>query len=61
MKRKIHKQSNKQQNFNNNNNNNNIKIAEELSQPNENSDAKQEGIKHAKARLGEVLKNGKTK
>jgi len=31
------------------------KIAEELSQPNEN--AKQEGIQHTKARLGEVLKN----
>jgi hypothetical protein len=34
-----------------------IKIAEELSQPNENSDAKQEGIKHTKARLGELLNN----
>ena len=33
------------------------KIAEELSQPNEKSDAKQEGIQHTKARLGEVLKN----
>jgi len=33
------------------------KIAEELSQPNEKSDAKQEGIQHIKARLGEVLKN----
>jgi hypothetical protein len=33
------------------------KIAEELSQPNEKSDAKQEGIKHTRARLGEVLKN----
>ena len=33
------------------------KIAEELSQPNEESDAKQEGIQHTKARLGEVLKN----
>jgi mevalonate kinase len=37
------------------------KILEELYQPNENSDAKQEGIQHTKARLGEVLnKNGKT-
>jgi len=33
------------------------KITEELSQPNEKSDAKEEGIKHTKARLGEVLKN----
>jgi hypothetical protein len=33
------------------------KIAEELSQPNEKSDVKQEGIQHTKARLGEVLKN----
>jgi hypothetical protein len=33
------------------------KIAEELSQPNEKSEAKQEGIQHTKARLGEVLKN----
>ena len=33
------------------------KTAEELSQPNEKSDAKQEGIQHTKARLGEVLKN----
>jgi len=33
------------------------KIAQELSQPNEKSDAKQEGIQHTKARLGEVLKN----
>ena len=31
------------------------KIAEELSQRNEKSDAKQEGIQHTKARLGEVL------
>jgi hypothetical protein len=30
---------------------------EELSQPNENSDAKQEGIQHTKSRLGEVIKN----
>jgi hypothetical protein len=38
------------------------KIVEELSQPNEKSDAKQEGIQHTKARLGEVLNtNGKTK
>jgi hypothetical protein len=33
------------------------KIAEELSQPNEKSDANQEGIKHRKVRLREVLKN----
>jgi hypothetical protein len=33
------------------------KIAEELSQPNEKSDAKQEGIQHTKARVREVLKN----
>jgi len=33
------------------------KITEELSQPNEKSDAKQEGIQHTKARMGEVLKN----
>jgi hypothetical protein len=33
------------------------KITEELRQPNENSDAKQEGIQHTKARLGEALKN----
>jgi predicted nuclease with TOPRIM domain len=33
------------------------KIAEELSQPNEKRDAKQEEIQHTKARLGEVLKN----
>jgi geranylgeranyl pyrophosphate synthase len=33
------------------------KITEELSQPNEKSDAKQEGIQHTKARLGKVLKN----
>jgi len=32
-------------------------IAEELSQPNEKSDAKQGGIQHTKARLGEVVKN----
>ena len=32
-------------------------IAEELIQPNEKSDAKQEGIQHTKTRLGEVLKN----
>ena len=31
------------------------KIAEELSQPNEKRDTKQEGIQHTKARLGEVL------
>jgi len=33
------------------------KVAVELSQPNEKSDAKQEGIQHTEARLGEVLKN----
>jgi hypothetical protein len=33
------------------------KITEELRQPNWKSDAKQEGIQHTKARLGEVLKN----
>ena len=33
------------------------KITEELSQPNEKSDAKQEGIQHTKTRLGKVLKN----
>jgi len=32
------------------------KITEELSQPNEKSDAKQDGIQHIKARLGESLK-----
>jgi len=32
------------------------KITEELSQPNENSDAKQDGIQRTKARLGESLK-----
>ena len=32
------------------------KIKEELSQPNEKSDAKQDGIQHTKARLGESLK-----
>jgi len=32
------------------------KIKEELSQPNENSDTKQDGIQHSKARLGESLK-----
>ena len=32
------------------------KITEELSQPNEKSDAKQGGIQHIKARLGESLK-----
>ena len=41
------------------NNNNNT---EELSQPNEKSETKQDGIQHTKARLGELLKkNGKTK
>ena len=41
---------------NNNNNNNNTaaaKITEELSQPNERSDTKQDGIQHTKARLEE--------
>jgi uncharacterized protein YpmB len=38
------------------------KFAEELSQPNEKSDTKEEGIQHTKARLREVLKtNEKTK
>jgi len=38
------------------------KIAEELSQPNEKSDAKQNGIQHTRARLGESLKKkGKNK
>jgi len=37
------------------------KITEELSQPNEKSDAKRDGIQHTKTRLGESLKNGKTK
>ena len=32
------------------------KITEELCQPNEKSDAKQDGIQHTKARLGESLK-----
>ena len=32
------------------------KITEELSQPNEKSEAKQDGIQHIKARLGESLK-----
>jgi len=32
------------------------KITEELSQPNEKSDTKQDGIQHTKARLGESLK-----
>jgi len=32
------------------------KITDELSQPNEKSDAKQDGIQHTKARLGESLK-----
>jgi hypothetical protein len=32
------------------------KITEELSQPNEKIDAKQDGIQHTKARLGESLK-----
>jgi hypothetical protein len=32
------------------------KVAEELNQSNENSDAKKEGIRHIKAKLGESLK-----
>jgi hypothetical protein len=32
------------------------KITEELRQSNENSDTKQDGIQHTKARLGESLK-----
>ena len=32
------------------------KITEEVSQPNEKSDAEQDGIQHTKARLGESLK-----
>jgi len=32
------------------------KLTEEISQPNEKSDAKEDGIKHIKARLGESLK-----
>ena len=31
------------------------KFTEELSQPNENSDAKQDGIQHTRARLGESV------
>jgi len=42
--------------YDDDNNNSNSKITEELSQPNENSDAKQDGIQHTKARLGESLK-----
>jgi len=38
------------------------KITEELSQPNEKSDTKQDGIQHTEVGLGEFLKkNGKTK
>jgi len=38
------------------------KIKEELSQPNEKSDTKQDGIQYSKARLGVPKeKNGKTK
>jgi hypothetical protein len=33
------------------------KITKEFRKPNEKSDAKQEGIQHTKARLGEALKN----
>jgi len=32
------------------------KITEEISQPSEKSEAKQDGIQHTKARLGESLK-----
>ena len=35
------------------------KITEELIQLSEKSDAKQDGLQHTKARLGESLKNGK--
>jgi len=44
--------------INNNNNNNNT---EELSQPNEKSDAKQDGIQHTETILGESLKKWKNK
>jgi len=37
------------------------KITEELSQPNEKSDTKQDGIQHTKARLGESLKKWRNK
>jgi hypothetical protein len=37
------------------------KITEELNQPNEKSDAKQDGIQHTKARLGESPKKWKNK
>ena len=37
------------------------KITEELNQPNEKSDAKQDGIQHKKARLGESPKKWKNK
>jgi len=33
-----------------------VKITEELSQPNEKRDAKQDGIQHTRVRLGEFLK-----
>ena len=50
---------------NNNNNNNKInraaKITEELSQPNEKSDAKQDGIQHTTASLRQSLKKWKNK
>jgi len=35
------------------------KVTEELIQPNEKSDAKQDGIQHTKSRLGESLKKKK--
>ena len=37
------------------------KITEELSQPNEKSDAKQDGIEHTETRLGESLKENMEK
>ena len=37
------------------------KVTEELSQPNEKSDAKQDGIQHTKGRFGESLKKLKNK
>jgi len=36
-------------------------ITEELSQPNEKSDKKQDGIQHTEARLGESIKKWKNK
>ena len=34
-----------------------VKMTEELIQPNEKGDAKQDGIQHTKSRLGESIKN----